>query len=546
LDTSGNAVDITLQGNEPAVALAKQIHNDWLETDKHILSLINDAVPIQKTWVIQKCKSSHDAWNALCKEFEPNNSLAAMNLNQQITTFSCQPGADPAAWLEIMLQLYGKLCQADPTLMSDFEFSKMLITHMCKDETWRYCQAELRAKLVTAQETGIPLSSSVVVSRLKSEEIHHGVAPSVKAIQNLVQSAALYPSSNSAVPSLHLAQTSAAGPSRSNKSDQRNNRRVAPYTVSQRSTRAICDNKFCETPSGHSKDECFSFGGGRVGKYPASYTGRRDLHLPPEARIAVRHKRATDALIAKGAPAVNNAVTTELHETHLDVDYRDSPMEEDEEFTEVFHTVEDGFAFMADVRIEEPGKEEDELTEDEQVEVHPRVFNLQIPQTNFINHDTGATRHIFVNKDWFQDYSELSLPLKVHGFGSNLSATAIGKGTIILKTTHNKVTRQFSLSNVLHIPTARSNLISGSRLDKKGVSTLTGKGKITYLSPNGTAFASGEIVDDLYQMAVIPVKQPDNSSTSQDLIAAMAPSITAMLGPDSGTPSTTNLGFTTV
>ncbi|KAF9023451.1 hypothetical protein BDP27DRAFT_1249072, partial [Rhodocollybia butyracea] len=199
LDTSGNPVDITLQGNEPAVALAKQIYNDWLETDKHLLSLINDAVPIQKTWVIQKCKSSHDAWNALCKEFEPHNSLTAMNLNQQISTFSCQPSADPAAWLEVMLQLYGKLCQADPTLMSDFEFAKMLITHMSKDEAWRYCQSELRAKLVTAQETGVPLSSSVVVSRLRSEEIHHGIAPSVKEIQNLVQSASVYPG-GSAVP----------------------------------------------------------------------------------------------------------------------------------------------------------------------------------------------------------------------------------------------------------------------------------------------------------------------------------------------------------
>ncbi|KAF9075618.1 hypothetical protein BDP27DRAFT_1358783 [Rhodocollybia butyracea] len=207
LDTSGNAVDITLQGNEPAVALEKQIHNDWLETDKHVLSLINDAVPIQKTWVIQKCKSSHDAWNSLCKEFEPNNSLTAMNLNQQISMFSCQPGANPAVWLEIMLQLYGRLCQADPTLMSDFEFLKMLITHMCKDEAWRYCQSELRVKLVTAQEMGCPLSSSIVVSRLKLEEIHHGVAPSIKSIQNLVQSASLYPS-GSAVPSLHLAQTS--------------------------------------------------------------------------------------------------------------------------------------------------------------------------------------------------------------------------------------------------------------------------------------------------------------------------------------------------
>ncbi|KAF9060016.1 hypothetical protein BDP27DRAFT_1430583 [Rhodocollybia butyracea] len=324
LDTSGNAINITLQGNEPAVALAKQIHNDWLETDKHVLSLINDVVPIQKTWVIQKCKSSHDTWNALCKEFKPNNSLTAMNINQQISTFSCQP--------------------------------------------------------------------------------------------------------------------------------------------------------------------------------------------------------------AKGALAVNNTIAMEIPDTKTNIDYsQDSPMDGDEEFTEVFETAEDNFAFMTNLRTEELKKPEDDLTDDEQVEVHPWVFNLQIPQTDFINHDTGATRHIFV-----------------HDFGSNLSATAIGKGTIVLKTTHNKITRQFSLSNVLHIPTARSNLILGLRLDKKGISTLSGQGKITYLSPKGTAFVSGEIIDDLYQMAVLPVKQSNNLSMLQDLIAAMAPSITTMVGPDSTNLPTMNLDFTTV
>ncbi|KAJ6512983.1 hypothetical protein C8R45DRAFT_771817, partial [Mycena sanguinolenta] len=74
-------------------------------------------------------------------------------------------------------------------------------------------------------------------------------------------------------------------------------------------------------------------------------------------------------------------------------------------------------------------------------------------------------------------YTKFDMPLNVHGFGANLSAQAVGKGKIVMKGTYDGKTRQFSVSNALHIPTARCNLISGSRIDKKGVSTRTGGGK---------------------------------------------------------------------
>ncbi|KAJ6467034.1 hypothetical protein DFH09DRAFT_804682, partial [Mycena vulgaris] len=73
-------------------------------------------------------------------------------------------------------------------------------------------------------------------------------------------------------------------------------------------------------------------------------------------------------------------------------------------------------------------------------------------------------------------------PLNVHGFGANLSAQAVGKGKIVMEITYDGTKHNFSVSNALHIPTARCNLISGSRIDKKGVSTQTGNGKITYLN----------------------------------------------------------------
>ncbi|KAF8212650.1 hypothetical protein K438DRAFT_1453156, partial [Mycena galopus ATCC 62051] len=80
-------------------------------------------------------------------------------------------------------------------------------------------------------------------------------------------------------------------------------------------------------------------------------------------------------------------------------------------------------------------------------------------------------------RELFHEYVQFDTLLNVHGFGANLSAQAVGKGKIVMTATYNGKMRQFSVSNTLHIPTARCNLISGSRIDKKGVSTCTGGGK---------------------------------------------------------------------
>ncbi|KAF9026412.1 hypothetical protein BDZ89DRAFT_921514, partial [Hymenopellis radicata] len=80
-------------------------------------------------------------------------------------------------------------------------------------------------------------------------------------------------------------------------------------------------------------------------------------------------------------------------------------------------------------------------------------------------------------RELFGDYVSFDNPLNVHGFGANLSAQAVGKGKVVLKATYDGMARHFSVSNALHIPTARCNLLSGSRLDRKGVNTRTGGGR---------------------------------------------------------------------
>lgn len=108
--------------------------------------------------------------------------------------------------------------------------------------------------------------------------------------------------------------------------------------------------------------------------------------------------------------------------------------------------------------------------------------------------------------DWsvFEHYEEIP-PLTVKGFGQNLSAVAIGRGTVRLEGTHNNHTSTILLSNVLHIPAARTNLISGLQLDRASVISTIGNGRIL-LSINNKAIISGSVIRDMYclNLRIIP------------------------------------------
>jgi len=101
------------------------------------------------------------------------------------------------------------------------------------------------------------------------------------------------------------------------------------------------------------------------------------------------------------------------------------------------------------------------------------------------------------------------------------------------------------VSNVLHIPTARCNLISGTHLDQKGVNTQTGNSKITYFNAAVVPFATGSIVKDLYKMNV-KTMEPGKAQPSLDLIAGVMPSVKSLFGPGEETAETQKLGFITI
>ncbi|KAE9394386.1 hypothetical protein BT96DRAFT_943217 [Gymnopus androsaceus JB14] len=88
--------------NEVKVEAAKQKAKDWLDGNKKTKTIIARAVPLSKLYLIQNATSAHNAWLALKQEYEPANTLTAININQQIIRNACPAGGDPVSWLQSM------------------------------------------------------------------------------------------------------------------------------------------------------------------------------------------------------------------------------------------------------------------------------------------------------------------------------------------------------------------------------------------------------------------------------------------------------------
>ena len=127
--------------------------------------------------------------------------------------------------------------------------------------------------------------------------------------------------------------------------------------------------------------------------------------------------------------------------------------------------------------------------------------------------DTGATRHICANKDMFTTYD------KVEGenvfMGNSASASIQGKGKIVLTLTSGKL---LTLTNVLHVPEMRRNLISGSLLMKAGLKLSFDSDRLV-LTRNGEFVGKGFCNGGLFTLDVKIDTMNKNASTSSAYIA---------------------------
>ena len=130
--------------------------------------------------------------------------------------------------------------------------------------------------------------------------------------------------------------------------------------------------------------------------------------------------------------------------------------------------------------------------------------------------DTGATSHTCSDKNMFTTY-QLPDNEEQLFMGNSSTSKVEGKGKIILKMTSGK---ELTLTNVLHVPEIRKNLISGSLLSKNGFKMVFESDKFV-LSKGGMYVGKGYLSKGLFKlnvMTVMPITNNKNKASSSYLI----------------------------
>ncbi|KAH9781528.1 hypothetical protein KPL71_008509 [Citrus sinensis] len=124
--------------------------------------------------------------------------------------------------------------------------------------------------------------------------------------------------------------------------------------------------------------------------------------------------------------------------------------------------------------------------------------------------DSGATKHICGNRNSFFEYTPVREGEEFIFLGDSRSTPVLGKGKVLLKLTSGKT---LSLSNVLHVPEIRYNLISIFVLGKAGVKVSFEGDKIV-MTKNGVFVGKGYCSGELFKLNVLNVIINENVSSS--------------------------------
>lgn len=417
---------------------------------------------------------------------------------------------DSKAWMEDMEKTYHQLRTADPSAMSDAEFARLLITHVPRDGQWQFMSAKLTEEMTNADKLNTPLTSEYVLEKMKGEverQLGENGDPTLMTAQ------AMFLVANSA---------SVSGTKKRSREDSPIAAQMSTNPAKRPrlsdSPRPICSNTVCEAPVGHTIADCFAYGGGKVGQYPDWWRGPKSINLPPAQRsMANREFFIKKAAVKQrtGQTARVNAVTdTSSGSTSTSTSTATTnPARSDYDLSYFTDDSED--AVQAN------------LSQVDNVTVLNTTIEMcsatalkgDVKKDSSFFHDTGATRHVCHDKSLFTSLSTLDNPVSINGFDSALSAVALGKGTIALHSRANGKDHRIELTEVLYVPTARVNLVSGSWMDKRGVGIAINGGKIA-LVKQGTVIARGELWKDLYRLHLTPIS---SNAAPSSLLSRIAP-----------------------
>ena len=157
------------------------------------------------------------------------------------------------------------------------------------------------------------------------------------------------------------------------------------------------------------------------------------------------------------------------------------------------------------------------VTRTNQAHVHKFDDNLVavVTETNMVSNvkgwwiDTAATRHICGDKNLFSEYKHMDDGERLY-MGNSSASNVEGKGNVLLKFTSGKVV---TLTDVLHVPEIRKNLVSGPILSKKGF-TLVFESDRFILTKAGMYAGKGYLTEGLFKLNVLVTNTMNNNKNT--------------------------------
>ena len=157
------------------------------------------------------------------------------------------------------------------------------------------------------------------------------------------------------------------------------------------------------------------------------------------------------------------------------------------------------------------------VTRTNQAHVHEFDDNLVavVTETNMVSNvkgwwiDTGATRHICGDKNLFSEYKHMDDGEKFY-MGNSSASNVEGKGNVLLKFTSGKVV---TLTDVLHVPEIRKNLVLDPILSKKGFKLVFESDRFI-LTKAGMYVGKGYLTEGLFKLNVLVTNTMNNNKNT--------------------------------
>lgn len=471
-ESSGEKKWFIQKGNKDEVEEATKKAEPWARGNLAARTVLLEALSPEKRSLISEDDSAKFIWEFLTEEYRPLNFARSQVQFQNIMKFTCKPGMDVWKWCEKLRELYVELRNYSPTRIKDTDFAVTIANLLPATPGWAEFGGRLFDALTKAENEGKPLSSAAVFAMVRNYDwAQKKNDPQVAA--EAYNTDTLYPDSKR--PGSPIAnQTSSKRAKPSNSKDQ-----------------DYCENPKCSRPRGHKTRNCLCWGGEKCGQYPEGWRGRTDLHLPPDQRSDTNKSTGT---FKNKSKTFNQPRANAAHAANC------SAEGSDDEAQVAAALCQEGEYYAFNV-ICGP---------DPVASVTCNTLALMSTSNSKpaadVYHDSGANRHIFYDKSVFNNYRKIS-HIQVKGFGSSLATSAIGVGDVHLAVTINGVMSTVKLSDALHVPSARLNLVSQGCLQRRGVDCIMKDGKVV-LSTNGKTIMVGRIQpNNLYRLHVQPISR---------------------------------------